>query len=251
MDCPNIQHRLRGLYPHANRRDLQSLQLEESAHLFERAQHAYQNLIIEVPRSFSKKAQPNAWPPRDLHRHFKRVESSLDCFQRALTLNEEILQEEPYLDHQRDLSILYLKVGDIHQEMNRANQAIESFQKALELQRELVELDPIPLHRRELYLTLSRIGEMYHAFHQYESSLASYHAAMEINQVDRRDGGGNQRHNKRSSNTKAGDVYRDGKRYEEDSSTITSPWRYADLIDEAPSSSHRGRQIFFSRIAPT
>ena len=156
-----------------------------------------------------------------------------------------------YLDHQRDLSILFLKVGDIHQEMSRANQAIESFQKALGLQRELVELDPIPLHRRELYLTLSRIGEMYHAFHQYESALASYHAAMEINQeLIEEMATGNRRHEQSVLNIKAGDVYRDGKRYEEGLEHYQFALAvYEELIDEAPIPlHHRGRQIAFSRI---
>ena len=92
---------------------------------------------------------------------------------------------------------------------------------------------------------------MYHAFHQYESALASYHASMEINQeLIEEVATSNRRHEQAVLHIKIGDVYRDGKRYDE----ALQHFQYAlgvyeELIQELPIPiHHRGLQIAFSRI---
>ncbi len=147
----------------------------------------------DVEKAYDAFERANRHQPDDLPTLDFLIQISMTCrplaitrawANHALALSEKLGAGDPSNSaRQRDLSVIYNRIGDLQIAEGKRAEAFKSYQDGLEIRKRLAALDPANTEwQRDLSISYERIGDLQNAEGKRAEALKSYQDGLEIAQ---------------------------------------------------------------------
>ena len=120
--------------------------------------------------------------PGSLYITLDTVKESVEYYEKALEILEEIAKQNPTDKNKRTLAVTYSWFGDLYASVDKSDKAFEYYRKALKIIEEIAEQYPTEENKRNLAISYERLGDTYGSFkvRKFEEAIELYEKALEV-----------------------------------------------------------------------